>query len=112
MAQKPSPEDLAGLEWEMPRGGVTMALNPGDAVVWSESSWHGGWPREVPGVRMNLAAYFCNPMPSTQELRGDTRYPEVFERYKNNPLFARLFGANIYNGCGAASTQRDQCRCA
>ena len=75
-----------------------MELKPGDAAIWHGNSWHGGWRRDLPGVRINLAAYFCRPHMATQERRGDTRYPEVFERYANEPRFATLMGERIFNG--------------
>ncbi len=91
-------EELDVLEWTVPTGAVTMDINPGDAVVWHGNSWHGGWRRDLPGTRINLAAYFCRQHLSTQERRGDVRYPEVFERYANEPRFARLMGEKIFNG--------------
>ena len=97
-AEKLPPRDLDAIEWQIPKGGVTMEINAGDAVVWHGNSWHGGWRRELPGARINLAAYFCRDFMSTQELRGDERYPEVFERYANEPRFAQLLGKNVYNG--------------
>ena len=75
-----------------------MELDPGDAAIWHGNTWHGGWRRELPGARINLAVYFCRPHLSTQERRGDTRYPEVFERYADEPQFARLMGERIFNG--------------
>jgi ectoine hydroxylase-related dioxygenase (phytanoyl-CoA dioxygenase family) len=93
-----SPSEIDALDWKVPAGGITMDLDPGDAVVWHGNSWHGGWRRETPGVRMNLAAYFCRPMIATQERRGDPRYPEVFERYANQPRFAQLLGSDVYTG--------------
>ena len=96
-AQLPS-EELDAVEWTAPAGGITMELQPGDAVVWHGNSWHGGWRRELAGTRINLAAYFCREFMTTQELRGDTRYPEVFERYANDPRFAQLMGENRFNG--------------
>ncbi len=98
IAKKLAPEDLDKVEWEIPRGGVTMEINPGDAVIWHGNSWHAGWRRDVAGTRINLAAYFCRPFMSTQELRGDERQSEVFERYSNEPRFATLMGANVFNG--------------
>ncbi len=98
MAKQLPPEKLDALEWSAPKGGITMDLQPGDAVVWHGNSWHGGWRREVPGTRINLAAYFCREFMTTQELRGDPRYPEVFERYAGDPRFAQLMGENRFNG--------------
>ena len=98
MAKQLSPDELDALEWTAPPGGITMDLQPGDAVVWHGNSWHGGWRRELPGTRINLAAYFCREFMTTQELRGDSRYPEVFERHANDPRFAQLMGENRFNG--------------
>lgn len=98
MAEQLSPVEIDELEWDLPAGGVTMNINPGDAVVWHGNSWHGGWRRELPGTRTNLAAYFCRDFMTTQELRGDTRYQEVFERHADDPNFAQLLGENNFNG--------------
>lgn len=98
MARKLEANEMDTLEWTPPANAVTLNINPGDAVIWHGNTWHGGWRRELPGVRMNLAAYFCRPHMSTQERRGDNRYPEVFERYANEPLFAQLMGENVFNG--------------
>jgi len=98
IAARLDPRALDALEWKAPAGAVTMDINPGDAVIWHGNSWHGGWRRDVPGVRMNLAAYFCRPHLSTQERRGDKRHPEVFARHANEPRFARLLGERIFNG--------------
>lgn len=98
MSKGLSQSEIDDLEWTAPQGSVTMELKPGDAAIWHGNSWHGGWRRDLPGVRMNLAAYFCRPHMSTQERRGDTRHPEVFERYANEPRFAALMGERIFNG--------------
>ena len=92
------PGEIDALDWTAPPGAVTMNLQPGDAAIWHGNSWHGVWRRDLAGVRINLAAYFCRPHLTTQERRGDTRYPEVFERYANEPRFARLMGERVFNG--------------
>lgn len=96
--RQPTPHELDTIEWTAPKGAVTLEIDPGDAVIWHGNTWHGGWRREAPGTRINLAAYFCRPHLSTQELRGDERYPKVFERYANEPKFAQLMGENVFNG--------------
>ncbi len=98
MARNPAQSDLDTIEWELPRGAVTLTINPGDAVIWHGNTWHGGWRRDLPGVRMNLAAYMCRQHMLPQERRGDDRYPEVFQRYENEPRFAQLLGEKTFNG--------------
>lgn len=98
MARNLSPGELDDLEWIEPRGGVTMEIEPGDAVIWHGNTWHGGHRREIPGARINLSAYFCRPHMSTQERRGDDRHAEVFARHANQPRFAQLLSQKVYNG--------------
>jgi ectoine hydroxylase-related dioxygenase (phytanoyl-CoA dioxygenase family) len=98
IARNPEPEELDTIEWECPKGGVTLNINPGDAVIWHGNTWHGGWRRDIPGVRMNLSAYMCRQHIIPQERRGDDRYPEVFQRHANQPRFAQLLGEKVYNG--------------
>lgn len=93
-----TPEEFDQIRWTTPRGGVTLEINPGDAVIWHGNTWHGGHRRDIPGVRMNLASYFCRPMLATQEKRKDERYAAVMARHANNPRFAQLLGENLYNG--------------
>ena len=98
MARNPEPNDVDTIPWDCPHGGVTMNINPGDAVIWHGNTWHGGWRRELPGVRMNLATYMCRQHMLPQERKGDARYPEVFQRHANEPRFAQLLGENTFIG--------------
>ncbi|MBT6668134.1 MAG: hypothetical protein HOB01_22550 [Gammaproteobacteria bacterium] len=98
MAKKLNPLEVDAVNWKLPRGAVTIEIEPGDAVIWHGNTWHGGWRRDVPGARINLAAYFCRPFMSTQERRGDDRHPEVFARYADDPRFATLMGEKVFNG--------------
>jgi ectoine hydroxylase-related dioxygenase (phytanoyl-CoA dioxygenase family) len=96
MVSNLSGDEMDALQWVPPAGGVTMNLDPGDAVVWHGNSWHAGWRRELPGMRMNLATFFCRPHFATQERRPEKRFPEVFARYGNEPRFAQLLGEKTY----------------
>ena len=98
MAAQPTAEELDAITWTPPSGAVTMDIAVGDAVIWHGNTWHGGWRRDALGTRINLAAYFCRSHIATQERRGDDRYPEVFERYADDPRFAQLMGERVFNG--------------
>ena len=98
MGKKLNPLEVDEVNWKLPRGAVTIEIEPGDAVIWHGNTWHGGWRRDVPGTRINLAAYFCRSFMSTQERRGDDRHPEVFARYADDPRFATLMGEKAFNG--------------
>lgn len=86
------------VEWQAPPDSVTLDLQPGDAVVFHGNTWHVGWRRDIPGLRINLATFMCRQNVLPLEQRGDTRFPEVFERHAHDPRFARLLGARVYSG--------------
>jgi len=92
------PGALDDITWIDPPGAVTMTLDPGDAVIWHGATWHGGFRRELPGVRVNLAAYFCRPHITPQERHFDTVHQDVLDRHANEPRFARLLGGDVFNG--------------
>lgn len=98
LAGHPTQEELDAVEWQAPPNSVTLDLQPGDAVVFHGNTWHGGWRRDIPGLRINLATFMCRQNVLPQEQRGDTRFPEVFERHAHDPRFARLLGARVYSG--------------
>jgi len=83
----------AGGDWKDPPGAVTMEIAPGDAVIWHGNTWHGGHLRQLPGVRMNLSAYFNRQHVQTQERHGDPAHQGVLDRHANDPRFAVLLGA-------------------
>ncbi len=87
------PGALDAVEWKDPPGAVSMDISPGDAVIWHGNTWHGGFRRELNGVRMNLAAYFCRQPIQTQERHGDPARQDVLDRHANDPRFAVLLGA-------------------
>jgi ectoine hydroxylase-related dioxygenase (phytanoyl-CoA dioxygenase family) len=57
-----------GLEGEHRNPGVIAVEVPaGSAVIWHGASWHGSFPRKVPGLRINLSNYFMRPHLAVQE---------------------------------------------
>jgi ectoine hydroxylase-related dioxygenase (phytanoyl-CoA dioxygenase family) len=92
-AKARAPGALDAVEWKDPPGAVCMDINPGDAVIWHGNTWHGGFRRELAGVRMNLSAYFCRQPIQTQERHGDPARQAVLDRHANAPRFAVLLGA-------------------
>ena len=72
---------------------VSMDLEPGDAVVWHGNSWHGSFPRQIPGIRMNLAVFFARHFVVPQELHRNSVPQEILDRNANNARFHRLLGS-------------------
>lgn len=74
-----------------------MSLDPGDAVIWHGNTWHGSYPRELPGVRVNLAVYFARQFVVTQERHKDAVPDGFLQRYRDQPrLHTLLAGKQPY----------------
>jgi len=69
---------------------ISMDLEPGDAVVWHGNTWHGSFPREIPGIRMNLSCYFARQFIVSQEQHKGVVPQDVLDRHANNDRFLRL----------------------
>jgi len=96
--RQPSP-----LEAGMSRGhespeAIPIEAKAGDVVIWHGNTWHGAFPRNERGIRMNLIFAFCRQFIETQELIKGRVPPEAWERHKDDPLFAGLMGEYSYHG--------------
>ena len=69
---------------------VAMDLAPGDAVVWQGNTWHGSFPRQIPGIRVNLAVFFARQFIATQEQHKGVVPQAVLDRHANDERFLTL----------------------
>jgi len=69
---------------------ISLDLSPGDAVVWHGNTWHGSFPRHIPGIRMNLAVYFARQFVVTQERHKGVVPEDVLARHANDERFLTL----------------------
>jgi hypothetical protein len=76
---------------------IPIEVPAGSAIVWHGNTWHGSFPRKVPGLRVNLSCYFCREYIQPQE---DYRrnVPEGFLRGEEDARLARLLGADLVYG--------------
>ena len=75
---------------------IPIEVPAGSAVVWHGNTWHGSFPRQTPGLRVNLATYFCREYIVPQEAyRGSV--PEGFIEQGEERL-ATLLGGDIVHG--------------
>lgn len=88
---------------------IPVEVPAGSAIVWHGNTWHGSFPRKVPGLRINLATYFCREYIQPQEAY---RYhvPEGFVGPGEDRL-ARLLGRDLVHdwrdeGAGARFAER------
>lgn len=75
---------------------VAVEAPRGSMVVWHGNLWHGSYPREAPGLRVNLIMLFCRMYCRTQEPYRTHTPTAVLER--QSPRFARLMGQHIAYG--------------
>jgi ectoine hydroxylase-related dioxygenase (phytanoyl-CoA dioxygenase family) len=69
---------------------IPVEVPAGSAIVFHGATWHGSFPRKVPGLRVNLAAFFCREYIQPQEDRhfvpqgylgdGDDRLAQLLGR--------------------------------
>ena len=101
LARNPRPDEImVGGEDGNPNA-VPVDLQPGDCAVWHGSTWHGSFIRQVPGIRINLATYFCRQYLVTQERYAEHVPQEVLERHSNDPRFLTLLGQRQPYGWGS-----------
>jgi ectoine hydroxylase-related dioxygenase (phytanoyl-CoA dioxygenase family) len=76
---------------------VPIEVPAGSAILWHGNTWHGSFPRKVPGLRINLSVYFCREYIQPQEAY---RYnvPEGFLEGEEDKRLARLLGADLSHG--------------
>lgn len=69
---------------------VPVTAPAGSLVVWHGNTWHGAFPRQVPGLRVNLILYFCRIYMQTQEWYRERVSAEALTR--NTGRFRHLVG--------------------
>jgi len=72
---------------------VPVEVPAGSAIVWHGNLWHGGYIRQIPGFRINLAMVFLRAGLMPQENYTGLIPQETFDR--NNETFAQLLGRDV-----------------
>lgn len=88
----PSRDESNFLREDAPVKAIPIEAAAGSLIVWHGATWHGSYPRENPGLRINLIMVFTRVyMKQIRDFRG-TIPKEVLDRH---PIeFAHLIGAN------------------
>ena len=71
---------------------IPVEAPAGSLIVWHGNTWHGGFPKQTEGLRLNVNSYMCNSALKTQE-RYQRDVPQAMLD-RNPPEFAELVGAN------------------
>lgn len=88
----PLPEEANFLREDAPVKPIPVEAQAGSLIVWHGTTWHGAYPRETEGLRLNLIMVFTRVyMKQIRDFRSVIP-KEVLDRH---PIeFARLIGAN------------------
>ena len=73
---------------------VAVEAPAGSAIIWHGNTWHGSYPRQIPGLRINIATVYTRPIIKPQELYAEHLPQEVIDRHADNPRFRQLAGLN------------------
>lgn len=75
---------------------IAVEVPAGSAIVFHGNTWHGSFPRKVPGLRVNLAAFYCREYIQPQEDR--THVPNGFLSAEGDDELAGLLGRDLIHG--------------
>ncbi len=91
--------DQIGLDGEARNpDAVAIEVPAGAAVIWHGNTWHGSFPRKVPGLRVNLSMYFCRQYMQPQENYKDHVPADLIARHGADSRLLELLGANTVHG--------------
>src|SRR5580698_9525355 len=91
--------DQVGLDGEARNpDAVAIEVPAGAAVIWHGNTWHGSFPRKVPGLRVNLSMYFCRQYMQPQENYKDHVPADLIARHGADSRLLELLGANTVHG--------------
>ena len=77
---------------------VAIEVPQGSAIVWHGNTWHGSFPRQTPGLRINLSMYFCRQYMQPQENYKDHVPEAVLARHGKQSRLATLLGLETTYG--------------
>ncbi len=88
----PLPDEANFLRDDAPVKPIAVEAPAGSLIVWHGATWHGSYPREAPGLRLNLIMVFTRVyMKQIRDFRS-AMSKEILDRHPVE--FARLIGAN------------------
>ena len=75
---------------------VPVEAEAGSLIAWHGNTWHGAFPKQTDGLRLNVTSYHCHRRLKTQEAYQWRVTQEMLDR--NPPEFARLVAADDHMG--------------
>lgn len=93
-ARNPGPEEAALSGERKNSEAIPIEMSAGSMAIWHGNTWHGSYPRTIPGLRLNLSLYFVRPWMKVAEIYGNNLPAEVVVRHGSNPRFRQLAGLN------------------
>ncbi len=85
---------------------IPIEAEAGSLIVWHGNTWHGSFPKQTEGLRLNVTSFMCNSALKTQEQYQRHVPQEMLDR--NPPGFAQILGANDPMGWGKNGPDPDK----
>lgn len=98
MARRPSPRESKLTGNDRNPHAIPIEVPAGSAIIWHGNTWHGSYPRQMPGLRVNLAVAYSRQYYSPYELYKDRLPSDFFERHHRDSRMAQLLGLNSFAG--------------
>lgn len=77
---------------------IAIEVPAGSAVVWHGNTWHGSFPRKIPGLRINLSTYYCRQYIVPQENYKDYVPEGYLDGVTESDRLGRLLGQELNHG--------------
>jgi ectoine hydroxylase-related dioxygenase (phytanoyl-CoA dioxygenase family) len=77
---------------------IPIEVPAGSAVVWHGNTWHGSFPRKIPGLRINLSTYYCRQFIVPQENYKDHVPAGYLDGNPDAARLGRLLGQETVHG--------------
>jgi ectoine hydroxylase-related dioxygenase (phytanoyl-CoA dioxygenase family) len=77
---------------------IAIEVPAGSAIIWHGNTWHGSFPRKIPGLRVNLSMYFCRQYIAPQEDYRHRVPNDLLARHGSDSRLATLLGLKTTYG--------------
>ncbi|WP_375784893.1 phytanoyl-CoA dioxygenase family protein [Bradyrhizobium sp. Pha-3] len=100
-ARRPTPAESSLSGNDKNPNAIAIEAPAGSVVIFLGKTWHGSYPRSVPGLRVDLSAHYVRPYIAQLEDYKHNVPPGFVERHGGrNSRMAQLLGLNNWYGYG------------
>lgn len=87
------------------RHAIPIEVRAGSAIIWHGNTWHGSFPRRLPGLRLNLSVYYCRQYMAQREIYDGELLADIKRRHGPKSRLCQLLAPT--HGPGAQDEKID-----